>query len=510
MNLLDKAISAIAPQAGLRRLRARAATAHIERYAYDGAKPGRRSDGWLRPPTDSNSENISLGRLRDGGRDLVRNNPLGAKAVREIATKAVGTGIMPRALTDSPAINSILDENFAEWSEEMNADGGGYPAMQDTAVRSIVEGGESVLRFRPRRLEDGLTVPLQVQLLEPDWVDHTITRPLQGGYIIQGIEFDLLGREVACWMFPSHPGAAINTQVLSQPLFYPYRVPIKTNNPLEGIERGFRKDRAGQVRGISWFAPAMLAMWDLNGYETAEQVRKRMEACLAGFWTGPESDGANPKIGTQTTDPDGKIIEEFRPGMFTRVPYGSTVTIAEPKSSGGYGEYMRTRHRIIAAALGIPYEILTGDLSQVNYSSYRGGLIGFRDLIEVFQWNVLIPFICTPVWRRFVDACKITGIVPANTSYAVEWGTPKFDLLDRLAEAEADEKEVRIGSATWPQMVQRQGQDPRKQLKAIADWNAELDKAGVVLDCDPRRIGRAGQAQLDPARTDLPVPTKGK
>jgi lambda family phage portal protein len=509
MNLLDKAIAAISPEAGLRRLRARAASSHIEQFAYEGAKRGRRSEGWFRPSTDANSENISLARLRDGGRDLVRNNPLGAKAVREIATKAIGTGIMPRALTDSPAINSILDENFAEWADEMNADGGGYTGMQDTAARSIVEGGEAVLRFRPRRLEDGLTIPLQVQLLEPDFIDHTKTMPLQGGYIIQGVEFDLLGREVACWMFPSHPGAAINTQALAQPLFTPYRVPTKTGNPLEGIERGFRKDRAGQVRGISWFAPAMLAMWDLNGYENAEQVRKRMEACLAGFWTGPEADGANPKLGTQTTDDDGRVIEEFRPGMFTRVPFGSTVTIAEPKSSGGYAEYMRTRQRVIAAAIGLPYELLVGDFSVTNYSSSRLGLIDFKDLIEVFQWNVLVPFICTPVWRRFVDACKITGIVPANTSYAVEWGPPKFDLLDRLAEAEADEKEIRLGTMTWPQAVQRQGLDARKQLKQIAESNSEFDKVGVVLDCDPRRIGRAGQAQRDPAQTDLPIPAKG-
>lgn len=506
MNWLDKTITAVAPRAGLRRLRARAAAKTIEEFAYDGGKIGRRTDGWFRPPTDANSENIAQGRLRDGARDLVRNNPLASKAVIEIATKAVGTGILPRARTDSPAINSILDGTFEEWSSELNADGEpGFAGLQQLAARCIIESGEAILRFRPRYVSDGLVVPLQVQLLEPDWIDHSRTIPIQGGYIIQGVEFDLLGREVAVWMYPSHPGAAINVQYLAQPLFYPYRVPVATGNPLEGIERGFRKDRPGQVRGITWFAPVMLAMWDLNGYETAEQVRKRMEACLALIYQGADVDGTNPKLSNQTVDPSGNTIEEFRPGMVARVPNGSAVTTMEPKAAGGYGEYMRTRQRVIAAGLGVPYEILTGDLSTVNYSSYRGGLIGFRDLIEVFQWNVLVPFVCEPIWRRFVDACRISGIVPANTGYAVEWGPPKFDLLDRLAEAEADEKEIRIGTTTWPQAVARQGLDPRKQLKAIADWNAECDKAEIVLDCDPRRIGRQGQAQRDASQTDLPV-----
>ncbi len=506
MNLLDRAISVVSPTAGLKRARARLAHAAIERLGYDGATAGRRTSGWTRNATSANAEiGPAMAKLRDGARDLVRNTPMANKAVLEIATKSVGSGIIPRARTSSPALNTILDDNFAQWAEELNADGKpDFWGLQQMAARTIVESGEAILRFRPRRISDGLTVPLQMQLLEPDWIDHSRTMPLPDGYILQGVEFDLLGRERAVWMFPAHPGDFINVVALSRPTFTPYSVPIETNNPLEGIERGFRKDRPGQVRGVTWFSPVMMAIHELSEYEYAERVRKKVEACLAIIYSGSDTGDLSPALGAQTTEEaTGSVIEQLRPGMIARIPGASAITTLQPKPAGGFGEYKKAEHRLIAAGLGIPYEILTGDLSEINYSSFRGGLVGFRDVISVFQWNVIIPFICKPVWRRFVDACKIAGIVPLDTGYEVEWTPPAFDLLDRQHEATADEKMIRLGTMTWAQAVGAQGYDAKKQLRDIAEMNALWDDAGVVLDCDPRRIGKYGLAQKPAADTAI-------
>ena len=86
-------------------------------------------------------------------------------------------------------------------------------------VRSIVESGEVLVRFRERRVEDGLAVPLQLQLLEPDHLDSSKTEELSnGGYILQGIEFDALGRRRAYWLFPSHPGENRGRALVSRPV----------------------------------------------------------------------------------------------------------------------------------------------------------------------------------------------------------------------------------------------------------------------------------------------------
>ena len=67
----------------------------------------------------------------------------------------------------------------------------------------------------------------------------------------------------------------------------------------------------------------------------------------------------------------------------------------------------------VGAGVDVPYELLSGDLSNVNYSSYRAGMLGFRNTIEAFRWLTLIPMFCRPTWRRFIDTLVLTGAIPA-------------------------------------------------------------------------------------------------
>ena len=66
----------------------------------------------------------------------------------------------------------------------------------------------------------------------------------------------------------------------------------------------------------------------------------------------------------------------------------------------------------IMAGIGLPYELGTGDMSQVNYSSWRGGMLGFRNTVEAFRWLTLIPLFAMPVWRRFIDTLILQGKIP--------------------------------------------------------------------------------------------------
>src|SRR5512144_1235180 len=97
MNWLDRTIGFVAPAAALRRARHRAAMVALARN-YEGARVGRRTEGWVVAGTSANAEiGTALSRLRDRSRDLVRNNPYAAKAVQALLSNLVGTGILPRA-----------------------------------------------------------------------------------------------------------------------------------------------------------------------------------------------------------------------------------------------------------------------------------------------------------------------------------------------------------------------------------------------------------------------------
>ena len=82
---------------------------------------------------------------------------------------------------------------------------------------------------------------------------------------------------------------------------------------------------------------------------------------------------------------------------------GKDVKFATPSANGDYADYMRMQLHAVAAGVGLTYELLTGDLSQVNYSSIRAGLIEFRRRMEALQWQLIVPGLCQPVWSRFVN-----------------------------------------------------------------------------------------------------------
>jgi capsid protein len=157
---------------------------------------------------------------------------------------------------------------------------------------------------------------------------------------------------------------------------------------------------------------------------------------------------------------------------------GAGVEFFSPPSSGDYAEHKKTELREVAVGLDIPYVVLDDNLEAVNYSSYRGGSLAFRDAVDEYRSNWLIPQVLDPIWRRFIDKLYALGKLSAP-SYGVVWDPPPFDLLDREAEAKADRLELQIGKTTWPQLVAKTGKDPEAQAKEIAVWKDRLDEAGV-------------------------------
>ena len=222
----------------------------------------------------------------------------------------------------------------------------------------------------------------------------------------------------------------------------------------------------------------------------AELVRKKIEACFATFVTQPEA-SEGPALGEVSTS-DGQTVETLEPGAIHYLKPGEEVSFAQPSGSGeGYRDFMRDVQTRIASGIGLTYEQLTGDLSNVNYSSYRAGLLSFRNHIDAFRWLTFIPMFCGPVRRWFVDSAFAAGRI-SRRDYGTEWTPPAYGSVDPERDANALVKRVRSGLLTWPQAVAEEGYDPEEQLLAIKKSNEAFDKAGVVLDCDPRKRTAVG------------------
>lgn len=455
--------------------------------AYEGARSDRRQGGWYAPSTSGNSElGPAIGKLRDNAEDLARNNAFGSKSVRRWCRRVVGYGIVPQADTGNATVNAIIDGWWKRWVTQCSSDQRmNFYAEQRRIVRTAFVRGECLIRLWDRFEEDGVPAHFQIQVMEPDQLDKNKTQATNSGYIIHGVQFDLLGRIVGYWLFPAHPGDPSTSFVTLQSKFISADAIIH-HVPLE---------RPGDVRGASRFASIIAKLRDLDEYSDAEIVRKKIEACLAMFVGQPNGDGPEGATLGAITDADGKKIESFEPGMIAYGAAGQQPEFFSPTTGGDYSEHKRTELREITAGMDQPYVVIGNDLSDVNYSSFRGGAIDERDSWDEYRWLWLVPQVLDRIWAKFIDKLFTMGEIP-EPNYGVKWNPPAFDLLDRLAEAEADALELLIGKKTWPQLVGEQGNDPEKQIAEIEAWKARLEAAGVRFSTS----GNGGQQNAQPNR----------
>jgi lambda family phage portal protein len=485
---LDRALLHIAPRYGLSRLRARAIAETLTRH-YDAAQGGRRTEGWRRSATDANGAiAAALPVLRQHARDLVRNNPWARRGKRVVANSTVGWGILPKPIGDANAhAVKRARKLWAEWGETTQCDVEGqrnFSGLQRLVMETVAESGEAIVRryVTPGR---GLAIPLQLQVLEPDYLDTTrdLIATADGGKILQGIEFDKRGRRVAYWLFPEHPGAS--NQFGTSRL-----VGVSKRIPADEVIHVYYKDRPGQVRGVTWYAPVIVKLRDFDEYDDATLLRQKIAACFAAFVTDP--DGAQVPVGDKSEEPNADpLVETIEPGTVVHLPIGKSIEFARPPAAPE-ASFDERQLRAIAAGLGITYEDLTGDYSRVNFSSGRLGRIAHADNVHDWRWNMLIPMFCEPAWTWAMDTAYIAGLIADQPAAA--WTPPSVATIDPEKETRSDILRVRGGHATPDEIVREKGFDPDTFWQEYADNLERLDRLRIVLDSDPRKRTQVGNS----------------
>jgi lambda family phage portal protein len=488
-NWFERTASTVAPRWALKRIRARMATDIMLRH-YEGAGAGRRTSGWNRSRGDGNAAMAPfVGQLRDVARDLVRNNPYAESALSTIVDHAVGWGIVARPM---PANARVL-ERWNAWANTTACDADGrhdFAGLEKLVMRSVAEAGEVLVRRRFRRPEDGLPIPLQLQVLEADFIDtlkHGITLP-GGGRIVYGVEFDGIGQRVAYWLFPEHPGNSAWPTVASQRI------------PAESVLHIFKPTRPGAIRGASWFAPVLLRFKDFDEYEDATLMKQKIAACLAVLTTDVNGDA--PALGTadDTTTPG---IDSIEPGAVLNLPPGRSIEVVEPPSVSEYADYTTVTLRAIATGLGVTYEDLTGDYTNLPFSAARMSRLRHWARVDDWRWRLLIPQFCDPVWGWVMQAAAAMNL---PTAPAARWTPPPPPMIEPDKEGLAIMRNVRAGIQTWSDAVRERGYDPDEFLTEYAADLKKFDDRGIVLDVDARRMTQAGQQQGTAAAKETPVP----
>jgi lambda family phage portal protein len=430
---------------------------------------------------------------------MARNDAHCARAVEVIAGNIVGTGIVPsvqRSTQESTQDKMRAERLAALWSEwcETSADIEGahtYQAIESVAGRGWVEAGECFIRRHtvPAMVATG-RVPLQLEVLEADLVDEQKNQQLaDGGRVVQGVEFDARGERVAYWFLPEHPGES-----------YPFRAGRlpSVRVPASDVIHLFVPLRPRQVRGIPFLTPGLAMKADLETWERFELARKQTEAAVAAFIVPGDdaAEQADEGLVPAAIDDDGNRVEDIQPRMIVRLRNGKDVRFNTPVIAANYDTYKRSMLQSCAVSWMLSYEWLSGDLSQANYSSLRGGLIEFWRYVETLQYTHFVPKVSARVWRWFCEAAFLGGFID-RPFVAADFTAPARQSVDPARESLGDILDTRAGFVPWESQVAKRGFVPRSNLEQQSRLTKELDLLGLILDIDPSKVDWRGAMRND-------------
>ena len=414
-----------------------------------------------------------------------RNNPWVTSAVDSLVGNVVGAGIKPQSTHPDRAVRETLQALWLRWTD--HADTGGladFYGLQSMAVRAMIESGESFARLRVSPMYNSY-IPLSIELLDREQVPSDLHREIGGGARIRaGIEFNSAGHRVAYRVLPSRPGDPLGPLRMD-----PLRVPAADFVHL------FKPLAAGQLRGITWLAPVLLRLHELDQFEDASLVKAKVAALFTGFITDPDGTAG----GLSGTNTSGVLTVGMEPGSLIPLPPGTDIRFSTPTEHDAYAPFVKNHLRAVASGMGLPYELVSGDLEGVTYSSIRAGLIEFRRRVEQLQHNIVVHQFCRPVWERFVRLAVLSGNLPAhdfdrNAAHYLgcEWLPPKFDYVDPKKDVEAEILAIDAGLKSRTQAISERGYDAENIDAEIAADKERADALGLCFE--PRQMAKQQEA----------------
>jgi len=471
LNIIDRLLGYLSPEVGLRRAQRRRALDIMER-GYQGARRDRRSKGWGVNEWDDAVRESELKILKNRSVDLYRNNPYSFRAHNSIANNTTGRGIVP-ALQDE-----FLKSVWKCWAGDVGVDYDSnlnFYGIQNLAMRTLSMHGEVfILRIRTN---DKGRIPLELKVITTKYLDSSKDVPHneRGGYISRGIEFSGRGKRLGYWIYKRDPDMGGVESVFWRD---------------EDVIHLFFQDEPGQIHGVPFGTPSMMSLRDFDDYADAQLTRQKIAACFSIFITKTDADMVGNIYGETGSEETG--LERVEPGIIEHLDPGKSVTFASPPPAEGYGEYSRNVLTAIASGYGMSYEAMTGDLSQVNYSSGRMGWLEYQRMIETWQDFILIPKLCGKVWRWFVEAGEMSGLLPSGTRTVVEWTAPGRMMIDPVKEVKGLLSQVRAGFMSWQEAVRLLGYSPEDVLEELEISKGLFDERGIKPNCDPR-FDRGGE-----------------
>jgi len=378
------------------------------------------------------------------------------------------------------------------------------------AFRHRVSQGEAFgsLMWLPR----GGRYATAMMVVDPDRVSNPRNAPNTAG-LYQGVEMDpVSSAAVAYHVQAQHPADDV---YIGRTLDAWVRVPRETDWGRPIMVHAFEPRRAGEVRGVSPLAPIMKKAKQVSRYDEAELQAAILNAVMAAYVESLGGVGdAAAMSGQAFDDYYGDRAEHYTAAPIhldgVQISYGypgDKLTLTKPgHPNSGFEAFQRAALRNISSTMGISYEQLTMDWSQVNYSSARAALVEVWRGLTARQTNFAAQFMAPWYAAWLEEAIAIGAVVPpkraksfaeARSAYvAAEWIPPGRGWVDPLKEVDAAVARMGGMISTLADETAQQGGDWKKKLRQRAREDRFLKDLGLTR---PEAARAAGGYPSDPA-----------
>ncbi len=450
-----------------------AVTAFRSASGYDSGGWDRQNQNWS--PVNGTGEQIntiSRDIIRARTRDLERNADNVGAIVDAYERNVVGTGIQLQAKIrkdtsldseENDELNDAIEELWKEWCKADNCDLTGqfcFSEMQTMAVRRrLVDGGiffVFVYNYAER-------FPLKLQMKEVDELDTSILSYRRGNItnkVVSGIELTSYGKPVA-YHFKEYDAYGWTGKSR--------RVDVKHAIFLQ------YKTRPSDIREISPMSRILTRLKDINQYMDAISVKERVLACLSVFIKKVTGRDMGNHRALSIDRATGQRAKKLSPGMIETLDAGDEIQVVNPSGQASNAkDFITTMMRSVSAALGLSYEAVSRDMSEVNYSSARQNLLEDRRTYQVWQ-RYLVDHLCSKVYKEFLATSVLAGIIdiPDFFSNKERYTSCTFisnglSWIDPLKEVRANEIAVNSNQITLSEVCAERGRDYKEVLKQRA------------------------------------------
>lgn len=473
LSILDRFALLINPEWAYQRLAWKQSINQIR--SYDAGNSGRLNGSWTKvnnsaQQTDKPFRDI----IRARARDLERNSDLSESIVLAYQRNVVGRGFRLQSMikkddgTDDEVLNQKIEDLWKEWNRHANCDITRQQTLTEMikmAVRRIrYDGG---ILFIKANIDGGI-IPFKLQAREVDELDmsvYKVSKDPSENLIVDGIEFD-----------PYHKPVAYYFKTYTSDGFW-----VGGNERIEAnrVIYLWEKRRPSQVREISPMSSSLTRIRDTNEYMTAVSVQARIAACLSVFIKKQSpTNGIGRNAGT-IDESSGIKQSTISPGMINYLQPGEDAQFLNPSGqSQNAKDYLTYMQRVTGAGQGLSYEVTARDMSQVNYSSARQGLLEDKRTYQEMQ-DYLIEHFLYEIYIEFLTISILDGKLPIKDFFNNKqkylkhrFITSGWDWIDPKKEADANETALSSGQTTLAEVAANKG----------GDWKDNLDQRAKELN----------------------------